>query len=453
MSVNDAVIRDNARVTVSNGEFVVFQPGNVYVNNANLTNTLDETDPQISIRQPLDTVTYDLGGIALPDIPQDLFIQAEVINENGHVFIQNEKASINVSGEIRGKTVEILSGGDFNLNVDDWLHTNQDPRQLIDFDEFREPALEGGTGTLIEEATLPTSIADAIGNEESKIVAQGSVVVTARFLNINGRIQSGVDTVEIKIDDSFVAPRQTQSFLDDDGNALRGISFGSDDVPVAGFFDAERQALVLGDIIPKGGEIILAGQILSTGGGLLRVAHGYTNVDIENETDYELVLNRIDTLTEREGKITIIDTATLKKVEYTLDGDEISEKVFSGVLIDGDPDTEDGGISTIAYTLDATNPFLKDDAYYDDVQDGRIYVWTEGQEKTQSTTSHYEKKSFNPFGDNSFADFLAKDSSYTWRTTVYTDGAPLLESEVLAIPGTPEFGDTAPDHERPPNAR
>ncbi|KPJ80692.1 MAG: hypothetical protein AMJ58_07790, partial [Gammaproteobacteria bacterium SG8_30] len=445
MSVNDAVIRDNARVTVSNGEFVVFQPGNVYVNNANLTNTADGDEPQISIRQPLDTVTYDLGGIELPDIPQDLFIQADVINESGHIFIQNEKSSINVSGEIRGKTVEILSGGDFNLNVDDWLHTNQDPRQLIDFNEFRAPALAGGSGTLIEKTNRPASIEAAIGDEESKIVAQGSVVVTARFLNINGRIQSGVDTVEIKIDaDTFVAPGQTQSFLDDDGNALPGISFGTDDVPVAGFFDAERQALVLGDIIPKGGEITLAGQILSTGGGLLRVAHGYTNVNIQNETDYELVLNRINTLTEREGKITIIDTATLSRVEYTLDANQITEKVFSGELIEGDPNTEGGEISTIAYTLEETNALDKNDAYYDDVQTGRVYVWTEGQEKTQSNVVHYEKKSFNLFGDNSFADFLAKDSSYTWRKTVYTDGAPLLESELLAMPDTPEFN-TNPD--------
>ncbi len=64
-------------------------------------------------------------------------------------------------------------------------------------------------------------------------------------------------------------------------------------------------------------------------------------------------------------------------------------------------------------------------------QEGLRYLWTEGQEKTKTVVTKYEKKSFNLFGVDS--DWLAKDARYVWRTTQYTDGAPLLESEVLVI--------------------
>ena len=104
--------------------------------------------------------------------------------------------------------------------------------------------------------------------------------------------------------------------MDDDGNPLPGISFGAEGVPVKGYFDAEKQAIVVDDIVPQGGRIVLAGRILSTGNGRLVVANGYANVDIDNQSDYKLILNRIDTTREREGQITILDTYRLIKDDY-----------------------------------------------------------------------------------------------------------------------------------------
>ena len=53
--------------------------------------------------------------------------------------------------------------------------------------------------------------------------------------------------------------------------------------------DAANQRIVLEEIVPQGGTIILAGQIVSTGNGTLRVANGYTNVNIDNQSNYEFI--------------------------------------------------------------------------------------------------------------------------------------------------------------------
>jgi hypothetical protein len=95
MSVNDAIIEDNRRIEAIGGSLVVFTPGNVYVNGADLTGNADSSAQDITIFQDalLDS-EYDLGGFELPDVPQDLYIAGDVINENGDVTITNRRAAL-----------------------------------------------------------------------------------------------------------------------------------------------------------------------------------------------------------------------------------------------------------------------------------------------------------------------------------------------------------------------
>ena len=71
------------------------------------------------------------------------------------------------------------------------------------------------------------------------------------------------------------------------------------------------------DIAPAGGEITIAGQILSTGNGRLKAAHGYTSVNVTNLSQYDLIINKIDVSKKRNGKITIIESDTLTKTVFT----------------------------------------------------------------------------------------------------------------------------------------
>ena len=431
--VSDMVIRDTKRVAVVDGEYTVLSPGNVYFNNKGLTTIQDAPIKKIAITQDSVSRNYLDYGLDVDIIPekigQDLYVLGQVINEVGDVVIINNEGSINVSGEIRAEKVDIQAAQDFNLNTEDWFHV-MDPRQYPGLDVYRKLVFnEAGTETTKTYDENP--FASTSGPSEGAVLSQGRVSVTARYLNIDGVIQSGVQTITLHVDQSF-APSGTTSFLDDDGQPIKGISFGDDRVPVDGYFDVQKQAIVVDEIVPQGGRIDLAGQILSTGSGMLRVAYGYTSVDIQNDSQYDLVLNRIDTTTKRDGVITITDTATLQKVVYEVDGEQIKETLYQGTFTEGGPA---GTTSRIEYEQ-VGEPLRHDPSDPSDLiqyqpRDGLYYVWTEGQEKTTVVQTYYKKRSFNLLGFD--WDSLAKDENYEWRITTYRDAYPLLESEILAV--------------------
>ena len=185
------------------------------------------------------------------------------------------------------------------------------------------------------------------------------------------------------------------------------------------------------DIVPQGGRVIIAGQIMSTGHGEIRVAHGYANVDIDNDSGYDLIVNRIDTTKNRTGKITIIDTDRLQKNEYTFSAGSVVENVYYGELTTNvSGDGEDGYFSVVDYGDPTAVEF---NGFYEP-QAGIHYLWTEGQEKTKTTYFLYVQKSFNLIGGGTgFEDWLSADSELVDTDIFFTDFAPLLESEVMAL--------------------
>lgn len=268
--------------------------------------------------------------------------------------------------------------------------------------------------------------------EAGTIVAQGRVAITARLLDINGPIQSGIENVTLHIGPEFSAETAI-SLLDRDGNPIQGVSFGEDGVPVNASVRVEgkEKRIIVGDIVPAGGEILLAGQILSTGNGQLLVAHGYANVDIDNQSDYELILNRIDTTKKREGKITIVDTARLQRTEYVID-ESGGQKEIRETVYQGEPKTDENQNVRIEYEEVASFNHSLDASLGYQPRAGLQYVWTEGQEKSTTIRKTYEDRSFNLLGFD--WDALVSDKFLKSTETFYRDQYPLLESEILATP-------------------
>ena len=177
--------------------------------------TADDVPPpnEINIAQDsLPIANDDLADLELPDIQQDLYVLGDVINEDGDLSIINNEGSINVTGAVRAANVNIVAARDFNLNTQDWLHTNRDPRQYIHFDTLRELARSGGTQTYVTAASVPGDLPAAIDQDRSRILALGQVAITARYLNINGLVQSGIDAIEIYLTEDF-DPVRTTSLL------------------------------------------------------------------------------------------------------------------------------------------------------------------------------------------------------------------------------------------------
>ncbi|MEQ1826762.1 MAG: right-handed parallel beta-helix repeat-containing protein, partial [Pirellula sp.] len=465
MIVNGAVVKDNRRITTDeDGQYLALAPGNIYVNKVPLTNVDDNSDKVINIIQnatgPYSGFNLSTLPITPADIDQDLYIEGDIVNEDGSVLIDNQEGSIFVNAEIRAETVTINAAKDFNLNSEAWFHTNRDPRQYFNYDTFRGQLFDFAEllrnldpwanlsgidkrqvypDTTVSDGSM--TLAQAIAFDESRILAQGSITITARYLNVNGLIQSGAETIEFGVASNFVPPNGQQNFIDVKGvNLIPGLSFGVSGVPIDGYWDPLRGkngAFVLDDIHPEGGRITIAGQLMSTGNGRLKVANGYPSINIDNDSPYEVFLSEIDITTFREGIITVIDSGLLTKAEYKfLPGpNQIQERRYTGQLVVGGDDTDgtgDGQVSTIQYTLNSTTNHAMGASLQYAVPAGLNYVWTEGQRLNRQTVTTYDRD------DSWYADFLPFidfDESTSTSEESFLDPRPMLESELRLIAG------------------
>ncbi|MGI2027111.1 LEPR-XLL domain-containing protein [Endozoicomonas acroporae] len=542
LRVNDAIVQDSQRVEMVGGSLKTYTPGAVQINYKDVNSIAirggtQSTDDQgvnsdslneIIIYQDRDPqfIKDTYGNFTLPEIPQGMYIQGNVVNENGGAYINNREGSIEVSTQIRAETVNVFAAGDFSLNSDAWFHTNKDPRQYINYQLMRNLVYNQAgsantyfSGMGVDEADnsleyalfskyYDTLTLNATTADNSQILSMGKITLTARYLNINGLVQSGVNTVYLKIDENFNGGNKNVDLTNKKGQAISGVSFDNPKdstnikVPVDGYWDAVRQAIIIEDIVPAGGEVVISGQIISTGNGRIVAASGYAAVDIINDSGYELVMNDIDNRHYREGKITIIDSKKLTKDEYQYKGDQATHAHYQGTLVEA-TSTDIARIdyvqvgntrsdvtfnySTITFSIEKDMVIehenihylyiseddrfidLKQEDYSDssfwkflgkDISgtdeetyptysssgftDGARYVWTEGQSKTSTTVRKYEKKSFNLFGGNTnFDDWLAKDNSYKWKTVEFTDKKPLLESESVLLFGDDNYSDSS----------
>ncbi|MEH6442872.1 MAG: LEPR-XLL domain-containing protein [Oceanospirillaceae bacterium] len=475
LRVNDVVVKDTQRVEVINGVLKTFTPGAVQLNYKDVNSIAIRGDsiitggadtantPAVEVNEIIifqDTkvanTSFSNNGVtfALPKVPANMYIQGNVVNENGDAYINNRDGAIEVSKQIRARTINLFAAGDFTLNSEAWYHSNKDPRQYINLGDTRSKVYNvAGTAKSWNTgigATLSATVSsegvdfyNAINADNSQILSMGKITITARHLNVNGLIQSGVNTIALTIDANFYGGRNNVDLSNKKGQSIAGISFanpgspGNVKVPVSGYWDADRKAIVVEDILASGGEVVIAGQVISTGNGRIVAASGFAAVKVVNNSAYNLILDGIDTRQYREGKITIIDSQELTKDEYSYNSGTPTRAHFQGQLVAPNPTT--GAIATINYVEDVN--FSGSTAAYE-VNAGSRYVWTEGQAKTKTEIRLYQKKSFNLFGGGIIDDFLVKDASYKWKTVEFTQSKPLLESESVVIGST-----TSPDYE------
>ncbi|MFL0791421.1 MAG: hypothetical protein AB8E87_14535, partial [Prochlorococcus sp.] len=138
--------------------------------------------------------------------------------------------------------------------------------------------------------------------------------------------------------------------------------------------------------------------------------------------------------------ISIIPAAPTKVTTYTRTADnQIREKQLQWKLnnqgqldldADGNPKKRDLVDTTVAgtsKTLPNSGGKALTTTY--DIANGLTYGWTQGQQKTKTTTTTYKQNSFNLLGFD--WDALSKDEEYDSRFIKNVDGSPLLEGEAL----------------------
>jgi Bacterial Ig domain/Lectin C-type domain/FG-GAP-like repeat len=303
------------------------------------------------------------------------------------------------------------SGSQHRFSLTDdlgFFHVGGDPRAQLasTAQKFEIGAVSSGTSSVNPSST-------------SSIIASNNVLINARYLNINGLIQSGVPDRNLTLNSDLALITKILDFketynslkrLGSHPNPYLTLKEDLDDTSIEAKYNAETNRIEIDNIDIQGGYMQLVGHMLSTGNGKLQVLDGFGKVNIINNTNYDLALNAIDTGGQGiEGRLELVDTAKTGAdgsplvTTYTRLGNTITTTDNSIV---GGKTTTQSNTRTTSY-----NPLAN-----------QRYTWVTGQASIKETQKTYAKSEF--WG----SDDLSKDPDDTVEErSILLDKTPLLE--------------------------
>ena len=221
------------------------------------------TQPQITVRN-----TYVPGAPNTdPDAWADIILKGNITNYGafGKVWIKNTAGSIESFGNILADDIKIDAAGEFIQNY--------------------------VTGVLHQDT----------------VIAGSNISISAEILNIRGTIQSGDPDRQVIIP-AFDPASLTDNVILMDANSN-----------ILAVWDEDLQKIQVYPIKVSGGNISLFGEIVSTTGtGQIKVIDGYGQIHIENNSNYDVVINTLDAGSRINGKIFLTDTGKLDSSGYPL---------------------------------------------------------------------------------------------------------------------------------------
>ncbi|MBD1822859.1 DUF4347 domain-containing protein [Cyanobacteria bacterium FACHB-DQ100] len=310
------------------------------------------------------------------------------------------------------KAIDLTSAGSGTQSLsltDDlgFLHVGGDPRSQL-----------SGTASTYEIGSATTGSSSVDPSSTSSITASNNVFINARYLNINGVIQSGIPDRSLTLSDTLNSTifgfkfsyDLTKEFGGTSSTKYLTLSTDTDGTGIDAKYNAETNRIELDNVSIEGGYMQLTGHILSTGDGNLKVMDGFGRINIVNNTSFDIALNSIDTGGSGiEGKLKIIDTARTGAdgealvTTYTHVGNNVT---ITDTSISGGKTTTTSNSRSASYSPLAN----------------QRYTWVTGQSSLTETVKTYAKS--NVWG----IDELAKDPGTEIEShTTLLDETPLLE--------------------------
>jgi len=219
-------------------------------------------------------------------------------------------------GSANASTIEMDAGRDIVI-ASDIHHIGGDPvgqwdevvvnweakaKQDVDNGNADIPANQSGTNS----GTNPDG--SAVITSDGATIAGNNVFITARLLNLNGKVQSGKPDRDLFLDDGL------NDDMDNHRNAY--LISGNTDTLLLNTSNSNIEAeynpvtdrIEMDTVSVEGGYMQLTGNIISTATGTLNVMDGFGDIDITNETDRAIDLRTIDTGKDRLSKVDGSDT-------------------------------------------------------------------------------------------------------------------------------------------------
>lgn len=236
----------------------------------------------------------------------------------------------------------------------------------------------------------------------SGILANGNIFISARYVNINGTIQSGIAEWNVEIpaepklyykdgDTKVPVSIADAAKYKDKTLYVEGASGNGADYVT---YDPDSKRFLLSGIEVNGGTVDIVGTIMNTARdgakvGKILALDGYGSITVKNNSNIDLELGNLSTGSGVEGKITITDL-DLKTGEKK---------------------------NTVTYTRKDGVVYKDGDAQTGDVvykpSDGIYYVWQTGQDSTIVTSYHHRSREFNIFGSWGDIGKLIENSEVT----------------------------------------
>ena len=260
----------------------------------------------------------------------------------------------------------------------------------------------------------------------SGILANGNVFISARYVNINSKIQSGVPdhaitipkeyklfymdgSTKVDVTNAATVPSGAKILVADKaGKEIEGVSY-----------DRANDRFVISDVEVHGGHVSIVGTILNTTNDTnkarIEALDGYGTILVKNDSDKNIELKTLSTGGGIEGKIEITDLdrssgKITRKTTYTRKDGVIRQSVQS--YANGNP-TGNPVISTFTNAKDAKYQTTK----------GSYYTVQTGQDSSTTTTYELHDTRLDWWGIDDKAPTSAEMLARGGTVTDFSQGA------------------------------
>ena len=285
-----------------------------------VTTRQDTAAPSITVKNTFQPSDYKDG-----DMPHyaasTTTLAGYIYNPRGSVTVESKNGDVYNDGTIYAGTVDMkVENGDFIQSLSDKKNS------------------------IFHVGGAPLDDTGSLHNVGTGILANGNIFISARYVNINSRIQSGIADWDLTI------PKDCKFYYEDtSGNKMYVQS--KSDVPagrtvcVEGAtgraaeklsYDFDSGRFIVDDIEVHGGKVSIVGTIINTTNdkskARIEALDGYGQISIRNDSGKDIELRTLSKGEGTEGRIelTDLDRGTGKiarKTTYTRDGGKIHMSV------------------------------------------------------------------------------------------------------------------------------
>ena len=231
-------------------------------------------------------------------------INGDIINSGGAVTLTNDLGSILANAAVTSETLTITAAGSFVVDGASSFSVNGEAYETW----------ETATAKGVQQASAASVISIFTSTPTDYALYADSISIDAEYINVKDIIQSGKSRYDLTIGSA------TQTEIDGLSKAtsrklLRTIS-NSD---CTAYYNPKEDRIELEPLRVSGGKIELIGHILNTQNGEIKALGGYSQINVTNDTDYDLAIMGLDAANRGSGTILLADKAKFKVSPPTAD--------------------------------------------------------------------------------------------------------------------------------------